>query len=131
MTVLSVYLSQRLRGRDRPSMDRLVATLDEHADGLTRDELRRALGLTYAGVVDLLGRAERSGWVSSTTHRRPGLRSVLVYRVQVPQELAKRRGVGVDPPQGGGGGRSLSDRARAPLPKIPPPVSSGTEQGGS
>jgi len=102
MSVLSVYLSQRLRGRDRPAMDRLVVTLDEHAEGLTRDELRRELGLTYAGVVDLVARAERSGWVVAEPRRRAGLRSVLVYRAQVPPELARQRGGGGNPPPGGG-----------------------------
>ena len=124
MTVLTAYLASPMPRRSRPSLDRLIAVLDGHPAGLTRKELGSVLHLTYVGVVDVLGRAERLGWVRGHLEPRPGQRSVLVYRACVPEGV-NEGGVEVSPGGGRGGGVPLSSRARAPGQKISGPDPDG------
>ena len=95
---MKAYLQSPMPRRGRPSLDRLIAVLDEHPAGLTRRELGRELRLSYVGVVGVLERAADLGWVVCTVQHRPGLRSVLIYRAQVPSKGGGRG----NPPPGGG-----------------------------
>lgn len=111
--VLELYLKMPESRRPRPSLDRLIAVLDERP-GLNRMQLVRALALSYAGTVSLLRRAESRGWVRGELEIRPGRRRTWSYRAVVPEWITAEGGASVTPPPGGGPrGPFVESRARS------------------